>query len=73
MSLPAEGEWLLRVIASEKRFILGVYKREMKAITCLGQLDKLCGTPVTTRNWNTITAIVKVLKRDSAARTSHAG
>src|SRR5215469_5024596 len=27
MSLPAEGEWLLRVIASEKRFILGIYKR----------------------------------------------
>ena len=28
----------------------------------LGQLDKLCGVPVTTRNWNTITSIAKILK-----------
>jgi hypothetical protein len=33
----------------------------MKAIGYLGQIDKLFGVPATTRNWNTILAIVRVL------------
>lgn len=28
----------------------------------LGQIDKLYGAPATTRNWNTIVAIVRILK-----------
>ena len=59
--IPPSGEWLLKVIKVEDRFLFGVYRREMKAISCLGQLDKLCGVPVTTRNWNTIQAIRKAL------------
>ena len=34
----------------------------MKTIGYLGQIDKLFGVPVTTRNWNTIAAVVRVLK-----------
>jgi hypothetical protein len=34
----------------------------MKTITYLGQIDKLFGVPAITRNWNTINAIVRVLK-----------
>jgi len=34
----------------------------MKAISYLGQIDKLFGVPATTRNWNTIVAIVRILK-----------
>jgi hypothetical protein len=37
----------------------------MKVISYLGMLDRVFGVPVTTRNWNTICAIVKVL--DSGA------
>jgi hypothetical protein len=33
----------------------------MKVISYLGTFDRLFGIPVTTRNWNTITAIAKVL------------
>jgi hypothetical protein len=33
----------------------------MKTIGYLGQIDKLFG-PATTRNWNTIIAIVRILK-----------
>jgi hypothetical protein len=33
----------------------------MKVIGYLGTFDRLFGVPVTTRNWNTITAIAKVL------------
>jgi uncharacterized protein (DUF1697 family) len=33
----------------------------MKAIGYLGTLDRPFGAPATTRNWNTITAIARVL------------
>ena len=33
----------------------------MKVIGYLGTLDRLFGVPVTTRNWNTLTAIANVL------------
>ncbi len=38
----------------------------MKAIGHLGTLDKLFGVPATTRNWNTIGAIAKVLAKGVA-------
>jgi hypothetical protein len=63
--LPREGEWLVRVLASEHPFVFGEYRRHMKTIGYLGQIDKLFGVPVTTRNWNTIGAIVKVLCKPS--------
>jgi len=61
MSFPSSGEWLLKILARDNRFVFGVYRRHMKAISYLGTLDRLFGVPVTTRNWNTITAINKVL------------
>ena len=61
MSLPATGRWLVRILARENRFVVGVYRRQMKAIGYLGSLDRVFGVPVTTRNWNTITAIARVL------------
>ncbi len=60
---PADGEWLVRVLASEGQFVFGMYRRHMKTISYLGQVDKLYGVPATTRNWNTIMAILRVLKR----------
>jgi uncharacterized protein (DUF1697 family) len=65
--LPAGGEWLLKVLAREGRFVVGVYRRQMKAIGHLGTLDRVFGVPVTTRNWNTVAAIAKVLE-DGASR-----
>jgi uncharacterized protein (DUF1697 family) len=62
ITLPSEGEWLVRVIGSDGPFVFGVYRRHMKTIGCLGQIDKLFGVPVTIRNWNTIATIVRVLK-----------
>ena len=64
VTFPSDGEWLVRVIASEGQFVFGVYRRHMKTIGYLGQIDKLYGVPATTRNWNTIVAIVRVLQRD---------
>jgi len=63
-TLPPSGEWFVRVIASQDRFVFGVYRRHMKTIGYLGKLDKLFGVPATTRNWNTIAAVVRILKGD---------
>lgn len=67
LALPTGGEWLVRLIASDKQFVFGEYRRNMKTIGYLGQIDKLCGAKATTRNWNTITAIVRILKSREAA------
>ena len=61
-TLPPDGEWFVRVIGSTRRFVFGVYRRHMKTIGYLGQLDRLFAGRATTRNWNTILAIVRVLK-----------
>lgn len=61
MSFPPTGEWLLTILERNDRFVLGLYRRHMKVLSYLGKLDRLYGVPVTTRNWNTITAIAKVL------------
>jgi len=61
MSFPSSGKWLLQILARDNRFVFGVYRRHMKVITYLGTFDRIFGVPGTTRNWNTITAIAKVL------------
>ena len=61
MSCPSSGKWLLKILATDNRFVFGLYRRHMKAIGYLGTLDRLFGVPATTRNWNTITAVARVL------------
>jgi uncharacterized protein (DUF1697 family) len=63
MDFPGDGEWQLKIIARDKRFVFGLYRRHMKAIGYLGMLDRVFGVPVTTRNWNTIGAIAKALDK----------
>ena len=62
VAFPADGEWLVQVMASEGQFVFGMYRRHMKTIGYLGQIDKLYGVPATTRNWNTIVTIMRILK-----------
>ena len=64
VAFPPDGRWLVRVIASRQRFVFGAYRRHMKTIGYLGKLDQLFNGRATTRNWNTIMAIVRVLKGD---------
>jgi uncharacterized protein (DUF1697 family) len=59
--LPASGQWLVRVVGRRRQFILGEYRRNMKTIGYLGTLDKSFRGRVTTRNWNTINLVAKVL------------
>jgi uncharacterized protein (DUF1697 family) len=65
VAFPPDGEWLVRVIEQRQQFVLGVYRRHMKTIGYLGQVDQLFDVPVTTRNWNTIAAIVRILNNQS--------
>jgi uncharacterized protein (DUF1697 family) len=64
LSLPSDDDWLLKIIAIEGRFVLGLYRRQMKAISYLRKVEKLLGVPATTRNWNTIEKVAKILKPD---------
>jgi uncharacterized protein (DUF1697 family) len=60
--MPSAGPWGLRILAAEGRFLVGLYRRQMKAISYLGALDGLFGVRATTRSWSTIITIVKVLE-----------
>lgn len=64
MRFPSNGPWLMKILARRNRFVIGTYRRHMKVIGFLGAVDRLYGVPVTTRNWNTIAAIAKVLRSE---------
>ncbi|HST30174.1 MAG TPA: DUF1697 domain-containing protein [Chthoniobacterales bacterium] len=59
--LPSKDNWLLKIVAIPNRFVLGIYRREMKAIGYLGKIEKILGVAATTRSWNTIQKVLQVL------------
>lgn len=69
LSLPSNDDWLIKIIAIEDRFVLGLYRREMKAISYLGKMEKLLGVPATNRNWNTIEKVAQILNETWASTT----
>ena len=62
LNLRSYDDWLLKIIAIQDRFVLGLYRRQMKAISYLGKIEKLLGVPATTRSWNTIEKVAKILR-----------
>jgi uncharacterized protein (DUF1697 family) len=66
LTLPSDDDWLIKIIAIKDRFALGLYRRQMKAISYLGKIEKLLGVPATTRNWNTIQKVAQVLSDKTA-------
>jgi uncharacterized protein (DUF1697 family) len=60
--MPPAGAWSLKIVGVYGRIVLGVCRREMKAIAYLGQLEKVLGVPVTTRSWTTILTIARTLE-----------
>ena len=61
LCLPSPDDWLLKIIAIPSQFVLGIYRREMKAISYLGKIEKILGAAATTRSWNTIEKVVQIL------------
>lgn len=68
VTFPSTGEWLVRLMASDGQFVFGMYRRHMKTIRYLGEIDKLYDVPATTRNWNTIAVVARILKGRRGAR-----
>lgn len=66
ITLPEDGEWFVRIIGSKDRLVFGVYRRHMKTIGYLGRIDDLFGAPATTRGWNTILSVLRILKAREA-------
>ena len=62
ITIPEGENWFVRIIGSKSRFVFGVYRRHMKTIGYLGQLDNLYGAPATTRGWSTILTVLRILK-----------
>jgi uncharacterized protein (DUF1697 family) len=60
--IPSASEWHVRIIGRHKRFVYGVYRRHIKTIGYLGRIDHELGARVTTRNWNTILAVTRILE-----------
>lgn len=58
--IPETGAWYVRILGSTNRLVYGVYRRHMKSIGHLSQIDKLFGSPATTRSWSTMLSILQV-------------
>jgi uncharacterized protein (DUF1697 family) len=66
-TIPQGRDWFVRVTTVTKRLAVGEYRRHMKTIRYLGQLDTIFGTLVTTRSWTTVNAIVQTLEASGRA------
>jgi uncharacterized protein (DUF1697 family) len=73
LTIPQGGDWFVRVTVFTNRLAVGEYRRHMKTISYLGQLDTLLGAPVTTRSWTTVNAVVQVLKDDGGTTSKDRG
>ena len=62
IEIPGRGEWFVRIIGSKNRLVFGVYRRHMKTIGYLGHIDELFGAPATTRSWNTILSVLRIIR-----------
>ncbi len=62
VAFPAGEEWFVRIMGSKDRLVFGVYRRHMRTIGYLGQIDQLFGVPATTRSWSTMLSVLQILK-----------
>jgi uncharacterized protein (DUF1697 family) len=68
IAIPHGDDWFVRIVGANKQLIFGEYRRHMKAIGYLGQIDRIFGAPATTRSWSTIRSVLQVLKASSGAK-----
>jgi hypothetical protein len=61
IDIPRSGEPFVRITGSKGRLVFGTYRRHMRTIACLGQIDELFGAAATTRSWSTIVSILRIL------------
>ncbi len=68
IAFPAGEEWFVRVMGSKDCLVFGVYRRHMRTIGYLGQIDQLFGVPAATRSWSTMLSVLRILKDYEQAR-----
>ena len=69
IAIPEAQRWFVRIIGSRGRLVFGIYRRHMKTIGYLGRLDEIFGAPATTRNWNTILSVLRILSPNSQSNS----
>jgi uncharacterized protein (DUF1697 family) len=62
IAFPEAEEWFVRIIGSRNRLLFGVYRRHMRTIGYLGQIDEVFGVPATTRSWSTMLSVLRIVK-----------
>jgi uncharacterized protein (DUF1697 family) len=62
IALPHNAEPYVQIRGSKDRLLFGVYRRHMKTIGYLGQIDEVFGAPATTRSWSTVLSVLRILK-----------
>ena len=62
IAVPGGGEWFVRIMGSRNRLVFGEYRRHMRTIGYLGQIDELFGAPATTRSWSTMLSVLRIVK-----------
>jgi uncharacterized protein (DUF1697 family) len=65
IAIPQSGVPFVQIIGSRDRLLFGVYRRHMRTIAYLGQIDELFGASATTRSWSTILSVLRILKSKS--------
>ena len=62
IAIPKSGKPYVRIFGSKDRLLFGVYRRQMRTIAYLGEIDELFGASATTRSWNTILSVLRILR-----------
>lgn len=67
LAVPDSAEWFVRIIGLKNQLVFGEYRRHMKTIGYLGQIDRLFGAPATTRSWSRVVSVLRILKANETA------
>jgi hypothetical protein len=73
IAFPPGEKWFVRIIGSRKRLVFGVYRRHMRTIGYLGEIDGFFGAPATTRSWSTMLSVLRILKDSEQANKRNDG
>jgi len=66
LNLPPGEDWLVRLLGIRGKFAFGLYRRTMRTIAVMAQLEKHLGCSLTTRSWNTFLTLFEILSDEKS-------
>lgn len=60
LTIPSTGDWCVKVLERRGRYVLGVHRRQMKAIGHLQRLETIFGSTITIRGWGTLKSVARL-------------